>query len=568
MINYVTAQTRNLIVNSIEDGWNSFLLQSRNIENLFVLSGNGCYRAIMRLHGCISNPVSMAIIQLALLISTGFNQAQHQTVDPLMGNSPFSAMWNAPIELCDNKFGIIVDLNLFEIIGSPLETATGQPITIFYHNRLGYYPYYDELTKESFNGGIPQLAPLDLHYTKLAKDFRYYIPSKAGPGLAIINWENWRPQWIRNWDQKDIYRIKSVELVMQRNQSLDMNRATLIAKSEFEEQAKDLMLKTLKLGKSLRPNHLWGYYLYPECYNYHYKDKIINYTGSCPDIEITRNNELLWLWDESTALFPSIYLQTTLRDSVAAAKFVRHRVQEAKRVALLSSQEYTPPLYVYTRPVFTNAQDKFLSETDLVHTIGESAALGTAGFVIWGSLSMTETKSACLAIADYVKEILNPYIVNVTSAARLCSKILCQKKGRCVRKSWDSTHYLHLNPASFRIRRSDDGYTVIGRASFEDIVFMAEKFTCQCYTGQNCEPADDVVNYVTELDACIEPYNCVNLNPNTESSTKSNIIDPTNSTSANSTLATPSPNHACFVHGHLSSSSSLMFSVLYIMYQM
>ncbi|XP_078423665.1 hyaluronidase PH-20-like [Cetorhinus maximus] len=558
----------------IEDGWNNFLLQSLNIENLFVLSDIKYYSAIMRLHGCISNPVSMAIIQLALLISTCFNQIPRQTVNPLMENTPFSAVWNAPIEQCETKFRVIVDLSLFEIIGSPLETITGQPITIFYHTRLGYYPYYDDLTGESFNGGIPQLAPIDLHYTKMVEDIQYYIPSKVVPGIAIINWENWRPQWIRNWDLKDIYRIKSVALVKQRNQSLNLSDMIMIAKNEFEEQAKDLMLKTLKLGKLLRPNYLWGFYLYPDCYNYNYKDKTINYTGSCPDIEVARNNELLWLWNESTALFPSIYLQTSLQASVAAAKFVRHRVQEAKRVALLSSQKYTPPLYVYIRPVFTDAATVYLSEIDLVHTIGESAALGTAGFIIWGSLSMTETESVCLAAADYVKEILNPYIVNVTSAARLCSKILCQKKGRCVRKNWDSTYYLHLNPASFRIIQNATGYTVIGRASFEDIFYYTEKFTCQCYEGQKCEPASDIINYITELDACVNPYNCIDLNLYTESSTKSSIIDltsanliSTKSTSANLTSAIPSQNYACSVYAHFAPLFTIIFSVLYTMHQ-
>uniref|UniRef100_UPI00398F3C37 hyaluronidase-5-like n=1 Tax=Pristiophorus japonicus TaxID=55135 RepID=UPI00398F3C37 len=517
----------------------------------------------MRLRGHVGNsssPVSRAIIQLALLISTFCSQPLHQTVNPLVENSPFTALWNAPTELCENKFGVTIDLSLFEVIGSPLESATGQAITIFYHNRLGYYPYYDELTRESFNGGIPQLAPLHLHYAKAVEDFQYYIPSRKVPGIAIINWENWRPQWIRNWDQKDIYRIKSVELVMYRNHLLNMSDAIVIATDEFEEQAKNLMLETLKLGKSLRPNHLWGYYLYPECYNHNYKDLTINYTGSCPDIEISRNDELLWLWKESTALFPSIYLQTTLRASAIAAKFVRHRIEEAKRVALLSDQEYSPPLYVYTRPVFTNSPTEYLSEIDLVHTIGESAALGTAGFVVWGSLNMTETKDVCFTVGDYVKEVLNPYIVNVTSAARLCSKILCHNKGRCVRKNWDSTHYLHLNPASFRIRRNGIGYAVIGRTSFEDIVFLAEEFTCQCYAGQKCEPASDIMNYITELDACVNPYNCINFDAYTELSTKSKIIDRTS--------AIPSQNCVCSVYGHLAPLVSTVLSVFYIMHQM
>ncbi|XP_078272640.1 hyaluronidase-5-like [Rhinoraja longicauda] len=514
----------------------------------------------MRLHnpnGSRSNPLSAAIIHFALLASSCLSQPLHQTVKPLIGNFPFIALWNAPTELCENRFGVTVDLSLFEVIGSPLETATGQPITIFYHNRLGYYPYYDELTKEAVNGGLPQLAPLELHLSKTTVDFQYYIPSFEIPGLAVINWENWRPQWVRNWDQKDIYRTKSVELIMQKNYSMNMKDIIETAKSEFEEHARMLMLTTLMLGKSLRPNHLWGYYLYPECYNYDYKDSLANYTGRCPEIEESRNDELLWLWNESTALFPSIYLQTTLRDSAAAAKFVRHRIQEAIRVSLLSTQEYSPPVYVYTRPVFTDSPTEYLSETDLLHTIGESAALGTAGFVVWGSLSLTETKLVCSTVGNYVKDVLNPYIMNVTSAARLCSRILCRNKGRCVRKEWDSAHYLHLNPASFRIRRTNKEYTVIGQASFEDIIFFAENFACQCYAGQNCEPVSDIENYITELDTCVDPDYCISLDAYTELPNKSQDIDHTTSDNSAPSFNAPFDSFVCTA-----------FIALYIMHLM
>lgn len=498
------------------------------------------------------------MIQFALLASNCLSQPLHQTVNPMTGNSPFMALWNAPTELCENRFGVTVDLSLFEVIGSPLETATGQSITIFYHNRLGYYPYYDEVTEEAFNGGLPQLTPLDLHIAKTTVDFQYYIPAYGIPGFAVLNWENWRPQWIRNWDQKDIYRRKSVELAMQRNSSMNMKDCIEIAKSEFEEHAKTLMLITLKMGKLLRPNHLWGYYLYPECYNYNYKDSLVNYTGRCPDIEESRNDELLWLWNESTALYPSIYLQSVLRDSDAAAKFVRHRVQEAMRVSLLSTQEYSPPVYVYTRPVFTDSPTEYLSETDLLHTIGESAALGAAGFVLWGSLNMTETKLVCLKAGNYVKDVLNPYIVNVTSAARLCSRILCGNKGRCVRKEWDSAHYLHLNPTSFRIRRTHKEYVVIGLASFEDIIFFAENFACQCYAGQNCEPVSDIENYITELDTCVNPDYCISLDTYTELPNMSEDIN----------LSVTSGSSAHSINAPFDSFICTAFIALYIMHLM
>lgn len=33
-----------------------------------------------------------------------------------------------------------------------------------------------------------------------------------------------------------------------------------------------------------------------------------------------------------------------------------------------------------------------VSQKDLIHTIGESAALGAAGFVIWGDLNLTSSR--------------------------------------------------------------------------------------------------------------------------------------------------------------------------------
>ncbi|GAB5568741.1 hyaluronidase PH-20 [Prionailurus iriomotensis] len=120
------------------------------------------------------------------------------------------------------------------------------------------------------------------------------------------------------------------------------------------------MLKTLKLGKSLRPNYLWGYYLFPDCYNHNIKNP--SYNGSCPDVEYKRNDELNWLWNESTALFPSIYLNSKLKSSPNASLFVRNRVQEAIRVSKVSSAKQPLPVFVYTRPVFTDLDLKYLSE--------------------------------------------------------------------------------------------------------------------------------------------------------------------------------------------------------------
>jgi hyaluronoglucosaminidase len=277
---------------------------------------------------------------------------------PIIPNIPFLWAWNAPTEFCSGKFNEPLDMSLFFLTGSPRKTATGQGVTIFYTDRLGYYPHID-VSLTSVHGGIPQLGSLQDHLAKAQKDILHYMPID-NVGLAVIDWEDWRPTWERNWKPKDIYKNKSIELVQQRNVNLNVTEATKIAKEEFEKAGRSFMEDSLKLGKSLRPNHLWGFYLFPDCYNHNNRKP--NYNGQCPDKELQRNDALNWIWEESTALYPSIYLKSDLRSSQQAALFVRNRVQEAIRVSKVADAKSPLPIFVYIRLVFTDLTMEFLSE--------------------------------------------------------------------------------------------------------------------------------------------------------------------------------------------------------------
>ncbi|XP_069705855.1 hyaluronidase PH-20-like [Phaenicophaeus curvirostris] len=460
-------------------------------------------------------PVSTGMVFATLLVSCC--SSLKIRASPLVHNSPFISIWNAPTELCAERTGVQLDMKLFSFIGSTLKTSIGQNITLFYPDRLGYYPYKNEVTGEAFNGGLPQLSLLDNHLKKAKEDIQFYIPSEEQFGLAIIDWENWRPVWIRNWGSKDIYRQESIELVQQRDLSLSEAEARTIAKMEFEDAAKSIMLESLKLGIEMRPNRLWGYYLYPDCYNYDYKRNPHNYTGTCLDIEIERNNELNWLWEKSTALYPSVYLQTALRSSRNAQLFVRNRVQEAIRISYVSNSSYPLPVFVYTRPVFTDAYEEYLSQDDLVNTIGESAALGASGIVIWGDMNLTQSKNTCRTLDNYLRRTLTPYLINVTMAARICSQVLCQDSGACARKKWNSSDYLHLNPENIVIQMTKDGkYTLRGQPAFQDLQTFREKFDCHCYAGRSCEPRADI-NDIHYLRACISEDICIQISSNSVS---------------------------------------------------
>ncbi|XP_005305768.2 hyaluronidase-4 [Chrysemys picta bellii] len=394
---------------------------------------------------------------------------------------PFIAAWNAPTDQCSLKYNITLNLKMFHVIGSPLARARGQNVTIFYVNRLGYYPWYTS-QEIPVNGGLPQNFSLQTHLEKAGQDIQYYIPAEDFKGLAVIDWEYWRPQWARNWNTKDIYRRKSRKLISEMQGNISTNDIENLAKLSFEESAKAFMKETIELGIKSRPLGLWGYYLYPDCHNYNFHDQ--DYTGSCPESEVLRNNELSWLWDSSAALYPSIGIKKTLGNSENILRFSQFRVTESMRISSMTSHDYALPVFVYTRLSYRDDPLLFLSKQDLISTIGESAALGASGIVIWGDMNLTSSEGNCTKVKQFVATELGIYIINVTKAAEVCSKHLCQNNGRCVRRKWKALDYLHLNPKNFKIEASEDQeFTVRGEASSTDLEVMSQKFICHCYQG-------------------------------------------------------------------------------------
>ncbi|KAM3608840.1 uncharacterized protein V6R79_005598 [Siganus canaliculatus] len=449
---------------------------------------------LLQLHGVKGRFLVVLVLTLQSCV-----RALPWTDPPLRPAHHFLFMWNAPTELCEIRFGMPLDLSYFDFVSSTLKSATNQTITIFYTDRFGIFPYVNERTGQRYDEGLPQLIDMDEHHELAQDDIQYYIPVNQ-PGLAVLDFEEWRPQWIRNWGSKDIYRRISTEVVQKSNASMSKEEAQAQAKVEFERAAKRYFIRSVRIGKKLRPNRLWGYYLYPDCYNYDYHRNMDGFTGQCPPLEKKRNDELLWLWRESTALYPSIYLELVLRDSRQARLFVRYRMQEAMRVSSLADGSYSIPVYAYVRPCYKDITNVYMSELDLVNTIGEAAALGAAGVVSWGDMNVTRTEDSCFDARQHLEKVMNPYIVNVTTAAQLCSEALCQNQGRCVRKRSDDDVFLHLDPSRFRIQRQQRGgpLTVSGGLSQDDVAWFDRHFDCMCYNQAQCKSVM-VVNVINEV---------------------------------------------------------------------
>lgn len=273
------------------------------------------------------------------------------TQPPLIPHKPFVVVWNAPTESCRLRFKVDLDLSIFDIVANLNETLSGPNVTIFYHSRLGYYPYYSN-SGIPINGGLPQNQSISKHLGKARADVDKLIPHKDFRGLGVIDWENWRPQWVRNWGSKDIYRKRSREQIRKLHPNWPESKVEKEAKEGFERAGQAFMNLTLALAQGRRPGGLWGFYLFPDCYNYGYKQHPQHYTGECPNVEHVRNDHLIWLWKESTALYPSIYLDYELKSSSNTVKFVHYRVKEAMRIASIARADFTLPVFVYSRPFY------------------------------------------------------------------------------------------------------------------------------------------------------------------------------------------------------------------------
>ncbi|XP_021121992.1 hyaluronidase-1 isoform X1 [Heterocephalus glaber] len=449
---------------------------------------------------------------------------------PVVPNQPFTTIWNADTQRCLKNYSVDVDVSIFDVVANPGQTFHGPNMTIFYSSELGTYPYYTA-TGEPVFGGLPQNASLSEHLAYTFHDIQAAMPAPDFSGLVVIDWEAWRPRWAFNWDTKDIYRERSQALIQAQHPDWPESRVKTVAKDQFQEAARAWMAGTLQLGQTLRPHGLWGFYGLPDCYNYDFKSP--NYTGQCPLGILPENDQLGWLWNQSRALYPSIYIPAALIGTGMTQKYVRHRVGEAFRVARTASNPSLPVLpYIQ---IFYDTTNHLLPLEELEHTLGESAAQGAAGVVFWVSSEDTNSKvncggassslgqpgptlpplkfwlaawqclnalsgpkhghgvpdaplptqESCQAIKEYMDTTLGPFILNVTSGALLCSQALCSGHGRCARHPSHPEALLILNPASFSIQFTPGGkpLTLKGGPSLEDQAQMAMKFRCRCYRG-------------------------------------------------------------------------------------
>lgn len=264
----------------------------------------------------------------------------------------FPVVWNMPTRRCHHRYGVSLPLEQYGISHNPKEHFLGPEVSLFYKQRLGLYPY---LTPSGLpvNGGIPQLADLKAHLSLTGEQLEAAL-SQDFAGLAVLDWEAWEPLWTWDFGPKSVYRKLSESLARYNHPEMMPQEARALAKREFEEAGRTFMLQTLRLAMRLRPAAFWGFYGYPPCYNSNLGARG-GYTGQCHNGTSELNDKLAWLWRESSALYPSVYVPLKLAQLGHTQLMVRHRILEALRVATQHAKYLTPTAVMpYTRVAFTH----------------------------------------------------------------------------------------------------------------------------------------------------------------------------------------------------------------------
>ncbi|KAF3696645.1 Hyaluronidase-2 [Channa argus] len=384
----------------------------------------------------VQSPVLLPLLLLLTALAAFCIAGPPQPASPpLLSGQPFIIFWGIPDSSCSAR----PDPRSFAM------EPEGR-VAVFYEETLGNYPYF--VDKDTpVNGGLPQHTRLNDHLLKTQRDLEAALPAPRYLGLGVLLWAEWAPQWSRNQEKQTMYLEASRNLLKAFFPTWTSEEVEKWSQVDFEAAAQSVMTETLREIQRLRPKALWGVSPYPSCYNGNpTQTTSANYTGQCPAAEMALNDELLWLWKRCSALYPLLSVEKLQGGTSGAKLYLSSRIREALRVSSLSRTEFDLPVFPLVKSVYTST-NTFLSQADLVSTVGESAAMGTAGVVIW-ERNETKTERECQDLAEFVRKVLGPYSINVTTATRLCSTSLCQGKGRCVRQNPESSAYLHLPPLS------------------------------------------------------------------------------------------------------------------------
>ncbi|KAL7039663.1 hypothetical protein ACKWTF_000062 [Chironomus riparius] len=297
--------------------------------------------------------------------------------------SSMEVYWNIPSFMC-RKHNILFNntVTSFGIKQNDYDNFQGDIISIMYDP--GMFPALGN-NLERRNGGIPQEGDIVRHLQEYKIAVDDLIPDVNNRGLAIIDFESWRPIFRQNFGSLTPYKDLSLQIERERHPFWTKSRQQQEAQNRFEAAGRRYVEETIILSKKLRPNALWGYYAFPYCFN--------KESSECPKQVRDENDRMNWMFRFSDLILPSVYLAEQKMSSAERQRMVKARIQEAMRFAKM----YNKKTYVYIRYVYIDTKN-FLSETDLIMVFQIAKNLKTNGIILWGSSKDLSSRYFCLLL--------------------------------------------------------------------------------------------------------------------------------------------------------------------------
>lgn len=184
------------------------------------------------------------------------------------------------------------------------------------------------------NGGVPQYGDVDLHLEAFEDQLENTMPNKTNSGLAIIDFESWRPIFQQNFDKFKIYKNYSIDIVKMKNPTWSREKLELKTQMLFENAAHTFLNRTIRRAQKLRKFANWGYYGFPYCFN---RERIDRRLDSCPVNVLEENDKIRYMFEESDVIYPSVYVTEDLMGD-EIKQFVHGKIAEARRVAHYSKK--------------------------------------------------------------------------------------------------------------------------------------------------------------------------------------------------------------------------------------
>uniref|UniRef100_U5EUF4 Hyaluronidase n=1 Tax=Corethrella appendiculata TaxID=1370023 RepID=U5EUF4_9DIPT len=317
----------------------------------------------------------------------------------------FEVIWNVPTFLCMKNYNINFEEVLANagIIVNKNDTFDGDKIKLLYSP--GDWPSLEH--NKTANGGRPQKGNLANHL----KNLTAYIEKKIKAdfnGFAVLDMESWRPVFRQNVGWMQIYRNLGIEEVKVVHPDYKPHELFSKAAQNFEPFAKQFMLESMNLSRSLRPNAKWGYYGFPYCLNMGVSKQ--NRVPDCPEIVRRENDGTMWLYESYYFMYPSVYITHDDFTDEERYQLIQGRVKEFQRINSMSKNELKFYPYVW---YFYNLTQKFLSLENFKKTLEILMNGGMDGAIIWGSSNDLATQENCQGLFNYAHNVIIPVVKSI-----------------------------------------------------------------------------------------------------------------------------------------------------------